>query len=139
MKIAIAGPGAFGIRHLEAIQSIPGIEVISLAGGRPAGTEAAAKKWQIPHWTSDLAETLEQPGLEAVIIASPTQIHAQQAEQCMRAGKHVLIEIPITDSAEDAERLAAVQKETAVVAMAGRSLDQPVLGQDSAGGSHLLS
>lgn len=119
MKIAIAGPGAFGTRHLEAIRNLGGIEVISLAGGRPAGTEEAANKWQIPHWTSDLTETLEQPGLEAVIIASPTQIHAQQAEQCMRAGKHVLIEIPITDSAADAERLVAVQKETGVVAMAG--------------------
>src|SRR5439155_18338120 len=53
------------------------------------------------------------------IIASPTQIHAQQAEDCMRAGKHVLIEIPITDSADDAERLTQVQKETGVVAMAG--------------------
>jgi 2-hydroxy-4-carboxymuconate semialdehyde hemiacetal dehydrogenase len=120
MKVAIAGPGAFGIRHIEAIQNIPDVEVISLAGGRPAGTEEAAKKWHVPHWTSDLSETLAQPGLDAVIIASPTQIHAQQAEQCMRAGKHVLIEVPITDSAADAERLVAVQKETGVTAMAAQ-------------------
>jgi 2-hydroxy-4-carboxymuconate semialdehyde hemiacetal dehydrogenase len=119
MKIALAGQGAFGTRHLEAIQNIPEIEVISLTGGRPASTEEFAKKWRIPHWTTDLTETLRQPGLEAVIIASPTQVHAQQAEQCMRAGKHVLIEIPISDSAEDAERLVQVQKETGVVAMAG--------------------
>jgi 2-hydroxy-4-carboxymuconate semialdehyde hemiacetal dehydrogenase len=119
MKIALAGQGAFGIRHLEAIRNIPDIEVISLTGGRPAGTEEVATKWQIPHWTTDLAETLRQPGLEAVILASPTQVHAAQAEQVMRAGKHVLIEIPITDSAADAERLVEVQKETGVVAMAG--------------------
>jgi 2-hydroxy-4-carboxymuconate semialdehyde hemiacetal dehydrogenase len=119
MKIALAGQGAFGIRHLEAVQNIPDIEVISLTGGRPAGTEEVARKWRIPHWTTDLAETLKQPGLDAVILASPTQVHAQQAEQVMRAGKHVLIEIPISDSAADAERLVDVQKQTGVVAMAG--------------------
>src|SRR5579859_5090061 len=119
MKVALAGQGAFGIRHLEAMQHIAGIEVISLSGGRPAGTEEVARKWQIPHWTTDLAETLEQPGLEAVILASPTQVHARQAEACMRAGKHVLIEIPMADSVADAERIVAVQKETGVVAMAG--------------------
>ena len=119
MKVALAGQGAFGIRHLEAIQNIPGIEVISLAGGRPAGTEEVANKWHIPHWTTDLAETLEQPGLEAVILASPTQVHAKQAEAVMRAGKHVLIEIPIADSVADSERIVQVQQETGVVAMAG--------------------
>jgi 2-hydroxy-4-carboxymuconate semialdehyde hemiacetal dehydrogenase len=119
MKIAIAGNGAFGTQHMRAIQNIPDIEVISLTGGRPAGTEEFAHTWQIPHWTTDLAETLQQPGLEAVIVASPTQLHANQAEQTMRAGKHVLIEIPIADSVADSERLVAVQKETGVVGMAG--------------------
>jgi 2-hydroxy-4-carboxymuconate semialdehyde hemiacetal dehydrogenase len=119
MKIALAGQGAFGIRHLEAIQNIPDVEVISLTGGRPAGTEEVATKWHIPHWTTDLTETLKRPGLEAVILASPTQVHAQQAEQCMRAGKHVLIEIPMSDSVADAERLVDVQEQTGVVAMGG--------------------
>ena len=119
MKIALAGQGAFGTRHMEAIQNIPGIEVISLTGGRPSGTEEFAKKWHIPHWTTDLAETLRQPGLEAVIIASPTQVHAAQAQECMRSEKHVLIEIPIADSTADAERLCQVQQATGVVAMAG--------------------
>jgi 2-hydroxy-4-carboxymuconate semialdehyde hemiacetal dehydrogenase len=119
MKIALVGQGAFGIRHLEALRNIPDIEVISLAGGRPAGTQAVAEKWHIPHWTTDLAETLKQPGLEAVIIASPTGVHADQAVLCMRSGQHVLIEIPIADSVDDAERLVAVQQETGVVAMAG--------------------
>jgi 2-hydroxy-4-carboxymuconate semialdehyde hemiacetal dehydrogenase len=119
MRVALAGQGAFGQRHLEAMREIPGVEVISLAGGRPAGTEEVARKFGVPHWTSNLSETLEQPGLDAVIIASPTQVHADQAEQCMRAGKHVLIEIPIADSVTDSERLVQVQKETGVVAMAG--------------------
>ena len=119
MKIALVGQGAFGTQHMKAIQNITGIDVISLTGGRPAGTREFAATWKIPHWTSELAETLRQPGLEAVIIASPTQVHARQAEQCMRAGKHVLIEIPIADSVADSERLVALQQETGVVAMAG--------------------
>ncbi len=119
MKVALAGQGAFGIRHLEALAKIPDTEVVSLAGGRPASTEEVAKKWKIPHWTTDFAESLKQPGVEAVILASPTQIHAQQAEMAMRAGKHVLIEIPIADSLADSERILKAQKETSVVAMAG--------------------
>src|SRR5215212_9278365 len=98
MKVALAGQGAFGIRHLEALRNIPDVEVVSLTGGRPEGTEQVATRWSIPHWTTNLEETLSQPGLDAVILASPTQVHARQAEQVMRAGKHVLIEIPIADS-----------------------------------------
>jgi 2-hydroxy-4-carboxymuconate semialdehyde hemiacetal dehydrogenase len=119
MKVCLAGQGAFGVKHLEAIQNIPGIEVATLTGGRPAGTEEVAKKWKIPHWTTDLGESLKQPGIEAVIIASPTQVHAQQAIQCMRAGKHVLIEIPIADSLADSEEIQKVAEQTGVIAMGG--------------------
>ncbi len=121
MKICVAGQGAFGVKHLEAIAKIDGIEVVTLAGGNPAGTEEVAKKFGIPHWTSDLAESLKQPGVEAVILATPTQMHANQAEQCMRAGKHVQIEIPMADSLADSERIAKVQKETGLIAMAGHT------------------
>ena len=121
MKIGIAGQGAFGIKHLEGIANIPGIEVVTLTGGNQAATEEVAKKFKIPHFTGDLAESLKQPGLEAMILATPTQMHARQAEQCMRAGKHVQVEIPMADNLADSERLAKVQKETGVVAMAGHT------------------
>jgi 2-hydroxy-4-carboxymuconate semialdehyde hemiacetal dehydrogenase len=121
LKVALAGQGAFGVKHLDGIKRIPGIEVISLAGGRPETTQAVAEKYGIPHWTTDLTETLKQPGLEAVILATPTQMHAAQAEQVMRAGKHVEIEIPIADSLADAERLLKIQQETGVIAMGGHT------------------
>jgi len=121
MKIALAGQGAFGVKHLEAISKIDGIQVASLAGGNPEQTAEVAKKFNIPHWTCDLAESLAQPGIEAVILATPTQMHASQAEQCMRAGKHVMIEIPVADNLADAERLLRVQKETGVVCMGGHT------------------
>src|SRR5580704_7344734 len=98
MKIALAGQGAFGVKHLEAVSRIEGIEVATLAGGNSEQTAEVAAKFNIPHWTTDLAESLAQPGVEAVILATPTQMHARQAEQCMRAGKHVMVEIPIADN-----------------------------------------
>jgi len=121
MKICLAGQGAFGIKHLEAIQKIDGIEVISIAGGNLAATEEVARKFGIAHCTTDLGESLAQPGVEAAILATPTQMHAAQGEQCMRAGKHVMIEIPIADNLADSERLDRVQKETGVVAMGGHT------------------
>jgi 2-hydroxy-4-carboxymuconate semialdehyde hemiacetal dehydrogenase len=121
MKICVAGQGAFGVKHLEAIAKIDGIKVVSLAGGNPANTEEVARKFGIPHWTSDLGESLKQPGVEAMILATPTQMHANQAEQCMRAGKHVQIEIPMADSLADSERILKVQKETGLIAMAGHT------------------
>ena len=121
MKIALAGQGAFGIKHLEALRNIPGIEVVSLAGGSADSTREVAEKWNIPHWTTDLAESLKQPDVEAVILTTPTQLHAKQGEMCMRAGKHVMIEIPIADNLVDSERLVEAQKETGVVAMGGHT------------------
>lgn len=119
VKICIAGEGAFGNKHLEALSKIKGVEVVSLVGGVASTTEEVARKFKVPHWTLDLAEGLAQPGVEAVILTTPTPLHARQAEQAMRAGKHVLVEIPMADNIADAERLVRVQKETGVVAMAG--------------------
>jgi 2-hydroxy-4-carboxymuconate semialdehyde hemiacetal dehydrogenase len=121
MKVCLAGQGAFGIKHLEAMAKIRDIEVISLAGSNQEAAREVAQQWKIPHWTGNLAESLAQPGLDAVILSTPTQLHAAQGEQCMRAGKHVMIEIPMADSLADSERLVRVQAETGVTAMAGHT------------------
>ncbi len=97
------------------------MEVVSLVGGSPGTTQEVAERFKIPHWTTDLAEGLAQPGVEAVILTTPTQMHADQGVQCMRAGKHVMIEIPIADNLADSERLVQVQKETGVIAMGGHT------------------
>jgi len=121
MKVCVAGQGAFGQKHLEGIANIKGVEVVSLAGGNPEATKEVARKFNIPHWTGDLAESLKQPGVEAVILATPTQMHARQAIQCMRAGKHVQVEIPMSESLADAREIVRAQKETGRVAMAGHT------------------
>ena len=121
MKVCVAGQGAFGQKHLEAIQNIKGVEVVSLAGGNPQGTKEVAEKFKVPHYTSDLAESLKQPGVEAVILATPTQMHARQAIQCLRAGKHVQVEIPIADTLADSREILKAQKETGLIAMGGHT------------------
>jgi 2-hydroxy-4-carboxymuconate semialdehyde hemiacetal dehydrogenase len=121
MKVGLAGQGAFGVKHLEAIKNIPGIEVITLTGGNQEKTKEVAAKFGIPHYTGDLAESLKQPGLEAMILATPTQMHAAQGVQCMKAGKHVQIEIPVCDTLADADLLLKTQQETGVICMGGHT------------------
>ncbi len=117
MKICVAGQGAFGQKHLDALKRIPEVEVTSLVGGNQDATAEVAKKYGIPHYTGDLAEGIKRA--DAVILTTPTQMHFRQGEQVMRAGKHVLIEIPIADSVSDSEGLVKIAKETGITAMAG--------------------
>jgi 2-hydroxy-4-carboxymuconate semialdehyde hemiacetal dehydrogenase len=121
IKVALAGAGAFGLKHLDAIKSIDGVEAISLVGRERDKTKQAAAKYGVGHVTTDLAESLKLPGLDAVILATPTQMHAAQAVQCLEAGKHVQVEIPLADSLTDAEAVVAVQKRTGLVAMCGHT------------------
>jgi 2-hydroxy-4-carboxymuconate semialdehyde hemiacetal dehydrogenase len=119
MKICVAGQGAFGQKHLDALKRIPEIEVVSLVGGNQDETAQVAKKYGIPHYTGtgDISEGIKRA--DAVILTTPTRMHFRQAEQVMRAGKHVLVEIPVADSIEDAEALVRIAKETGVIAMGG--------------------
>jgi 2-hydroxy-4-carboxymuconate semialdehyde hemiacetal dehydrogenase len=121
MKVCLAGPGAFGIKHLDAIKNIDGVEVVSLVGHKLDKTKDVADKYGIPFATTELSEGIAQPGVEAVILCTPTQMHADQAIMAMKAGTHVMIEIPMSDSLADAEAVVKVQKETGLVAMAGHT------------------
>jgi len=121
MKVMVAGAGAFGVKHLEALSKIDGIEVVSLVGRDRAATAEVARQWNIPHVGTDLAASLSQPGVEAALLATPTQLHAAQAIQCLKAGKHVMIEIPIADSLADAERVVEAQRTSGLIAMGGHT------------------
>ena len=121
MKIALAGAGAFGEKHLDALKLIDGVEVISVVGRTLEPTQRVADKYGIGHATTELAEALDQPGLDAVILATPTQLHAAQTIQCLEAGKHVQVEIPLCDNLADGEAVLAKQQETGLVAMVGHT------------------
>ena len=121
MKIVLAGAGAFGQKHLDAIRAIGGIEVDSLVGRELASTREVAKKYGISHATTSLSEALARPGVTAAILATPTQLHASQAMECLKAGKHVQVEIPLADRWADAEAVAKLQRETGLVCMVGHT------------------
>ena len=121
IKVALAGAGAFGIKHLDAIQRIDGVECVSLISRELAKTQAVADKHGIDHVTTDLADSLALKHVDAVILCTPTQMHAAQASACLKAGKHVQVEIPLADSLADAQAVVALQKSTGLVAMCGHT------------------
>jgi 2-hydroxy-4-carboxymuconate semialdehyde hemiacetal dehydrogenase len=105
--------------HLKAIKAIAGSEVTVLQSRTQEGTQKVASEYGVPVALTNFEEAVNRADVDAVIITGPTQVHADQAEIAMRAGKHVLIEIPMCDSVADAERIVRVQQETGVTAMAG--------------------
>ena len=120
MKICVAGAyGAFGLKHLDALKNIEDIEVTSIMGPNKAKIESLAEERNIPNARTTLADSISKDNPDAVILATPTQAHAEQAIVCMNAGKHVLIEIPMADSLEDSHLVVDKQKETGLTCMAG--------------------
>ena len=121
MRLCVAGAyGAFGMKHLDALDNIEGVAVTSIMGPSENKIKALAEARGIGHSATDLNECLKRDDVDAVILATPTQLHAEQAIASMRAGKPVLIEIPMADSLADSEKICRVQKETGVLAMAGQ-------------------
>ena len=121
IKVALAGAGAFGTKHLDAIKNIGGVEVVSLVSAGIEETKAVAAKYRIPHTTTDLGESLAIEEVEAVILCTPTPMHASQTIACLRAGKHVEVEIPVAGSLRDAQAVVDLRKQTRLVAMCGHT------------------
>ena len=119
MKICVAGAyGAFGLKHLDALRNIQDIEVSAVMGPNKSKIEALAKERGIPRCFTELKECLKDD-IDALILATPTHLHAGQAIACMDAGKHILIEIPMAESLEDSKRIIQKHRETGLTCMAG--------------------
>ena len=121
INVALAGAGAFGIKHLDAISLIDDVKVISIVGRTLEPTQEVAAKYGIEHVTTDLSESLALDDLDAVILATPTQMHAEQSIACLDAGKHVEVEIPLCDNLADGVRVIEAQQRTGLVAMCGHT------------------
>ena len=121
IKVALAGAGAFGIKHLDGIKNIDGVEVVSLVGRELEKTKEVATKYGIGHVTTDLSASLALPEVDAVILCTPTQMHASQTIACLNAGKHVQVEIPLADSWKDAQEVVRMAKQSGKVAMCGHT------------------
>lgn len=121
IKVALAGAGAFGIKHLDGIRNIDGVEVVSLISRDLDKTREVAGKYGIGHVTTDLADALALPEVDAVILCTPTQMHASQTLACLNAGKHVQVEIPLCDVLADGEEVVQVARASGLVAMCGHT------------------
>jgi 2-hydroxy-4-carboxymuconate semialdehyde hemiacetal dehydrogenase len=121
IRIALAGAGAFGIKHLDGLRQIDGVEVTSLVGRVLDKTQAVADEYGIGHVTTELDESLARDDVDAVILCTPTQMHAEQAIACLDAGKHVEVEIPLCDRLADGRAVLDKQRETGLVAMVGHT------------------
>ena len=121
IKVALAGAGAFGIKHLDGIKNIDGVEVVSLISRDLEKTKEIAAQYGIGHVTTELDESLALKEVDAVILCTPTQMHAAQSIACLKAGKHVQVEIPLADTLHGALEVAAMQEQTGLVAMCGHT------------------
>jgi 2-hydroxy-4-carboxymuconate semialdehyde hemiacetal dehydrogenase len=121
IKVALAGAGAFGIKHLDGIKNIDGVEVVSLISRDIEKTREVAGKYGIAHVTTDLPESLALKDVDAVILCTPTQMHAEQTLACLKAGKHVQVEIPLADSIQGANAVAIAAYKSGLVAMCGHT------------------
>ena len=121
MRIALAGAGAFGEKHLDGLKNIDGVEIASVISRRAEQAAEVAAKYGAPHSGTELSEALERDDVDAVILCTPTQMHAEQAIACMEAGKHVQVEIPLSDSWSDAEAVLEKSRETGLVCMVGHT------------------
>ena len=121
IKVALAGAGAFGIKHLDGIKNIDGVEVVSLISRDLGKTKETAAQYGIGHVTTDLNESLALKEVDAVILCTPTQMHASQTLACLKAGKHVQVEIPLADTLKGADDVVALAKSSGLVAMCGHT------------------
>ena len=121
IRVALAGAGAFGIKHLDALKLISGVEVVSLVGRELPKTREVARKYGIDHATTELSESLARPDVDSVILCTPTQMHASQSIACLNAGKHVQAEIPLADNLADAVAVLETQQRTGLIAMCGHT------------------
>jgi 2-hydroxy-4-carboxymuconate semialdehyde hemiacetal dehydrogenase len=121
IKVALAGAGAFGIKHLDGIKNIDGVEVVSLISRDLEKTRETAAQYGIGHVTTDLNESLALKEVDAVILCTPTQMHAEQTLACLKAGKHVQVEIPLADTLKGADDVVALAKTSGLVAMCGHT------------------
>jgi 2-hydroxy-4-carboxymuconate semialdehyde hemiacetal dehydrogenase len=121
MRIALAGAGAFGEKHLDGLQKIDGVEIVSVISRRAEQAAEVAKKYGAEHSSTELNDALERDDVDAVILCTPTQMHSEQAIACMDAGKHVQVEIPLADSLADSQAVLHKAKETGLTCMVGHT------------------
>jgi 2-hydroxy-4-carboxymuconate semialdehyde hemiacetal dehydrogenase len=121
MRIALVGAGAFGEKHLDALKNIDDVEVVTVVSASLDEARKLADKHGIADVSDSYEDTLKREDVDAVILTTPTPLHARQAIQAMEAGKHVEVEIPVADTWAEAQAVLAKSRETGLVCMVGHT------------------
>jgi len=121
LRIALAGGGAFGAKHVNGLKKIDGVELAAIISGSVESAQGFAAEHGVGRAVESLDDVLAMDDIDAVILATPTPMHASQTLACLRAGKHVQVEIPLADSLPDAEECLRVQQESGLVGMVGHT------------------
>jgi 1,5-anhydro-D-fructose reductase (1,5-anhydro-D-mannitol-forming) len=115
MKWGIIGPGEIAGRSVApALAKTEGSELYSICGRNSAATQAFADKWGAAKAFDSLDAFLADKALDAVYIATPNNLHADQAVRAAQAGKHVLCEKPMATSVGDAQSMIEACKNSSV-------------------------
>ena len=121
LKIALAGGGAFGAKHVNGLKRIEDVEVAAIISSTLETAEDFAREHGVGRAVGSLGAALAMDDIDAVILATPTPLHAEQTLACLSAGKHVQVEIPLADNLGDADACLALQQETGLVGMVGHT------------------
>lgn len=121
IRIALIGAGAFGEKHLAGLKNIPDAEVVTIVSASGAEARRLAEPNGIADFSDNYEATLQREDIDAVILTTPTPLHADQAIKAMDAGKHVEVEIPLADSWDDAKAVLSKQQGTGLVCMVGHT------------------
>ena len=121
MRVAVAGAGAFGVKHLDALARIDGVEIVAVVSRRLEQAREVADAYGAAMATTEMTDVLGSSDVDAVILCTPTQLHAEQAIATMRSGKHVQVEIPLADSWADCREVASVSEQSDLVCMVGHT------------------
>jgi 2-hydroxy-4-carboxymuconate semialdehyde hemiacetal dehydrogenase len=117
MKVCLAGTGAMAVIHMKALRKIDGVDVVSVNGRTGDSARAFAAEWGIPHYSTNLEESIDRPGVDAVILTTPSAMHADQAVMALVKGKHVQVEIPMALNLADSQRMLDASKQAGKVCM----------------------
>src|SRR5712691_3455475 len=117
MKICLAGTGAMGVIHMNALKKIPGADVVSVNSRIEESGKAFAAEWGIPYYSTSLEDAIDRPGVDAVILTTPSSMHADQTVMALGKGKHVQVEIPMSLDLPDAQRMVDATTRSGKVCM----------------------
>ena len=107
----VVGAGAIAERHLQAYHELGGIRPRWVVSQPVDSAQEFAERWKFSNIDSSIEPALQDPDVKLVLIASPSPLHAEHAIQAIRAGKDVIVEIPVALSWYDAQNVSQIAKD----------------------------